>query len=450
MSETDHDDAKENPSDAGGAESLGDAFDGLLDIFEARATEGEVTRQVAGRNGSARSMPQHGERQFIPGTIIAQRYRIVSLIGRGGMGEVYQAEDLTIGETVALKFLPRELVREPVRLEALYNEVRHGRRVTHPNVCRVHDIAEIDGRHFLSMEFIDGENLGQLLRRIGKLPRDKVIQLARQLCAGLAAAHEQGVLHLDLKPANLMIDGRGNLHITDFGLAKLSDEDSDSTDPIIGTPPYMAPEQLRIGETSVQSDIYALGLIITEMLTGTPVQRGDGGIDEILRRHDATPPDELASSALQMDEPEITDVILASLEKDPANRPGSVAEVAARLPGGTDALAEALAAGETPDPELVAAAGERGTLRSGIGLALLLGCLVLITGIAILKDPSRPGGVVKTAEVLESEAMGLLREQGVPPSAYSKYGLSRDRVTGSVYFWYRESPRALFPEKGLQ
>ncbi|MEM7147942.1 MAG: serine/threonine-protein kinase, partial [Verrucomicrobiota bacterium] len=182
---------------------------------------------------------QSGGSVFVSGRVLADRYRIVSLLGRGGMGEVYRADDLKLNQSVALKFLPATLGNAPILLESLYNEVRAARRVSHPNVCRVYDIGQAEGLHFLSMEYIEGEDLESLLRRIGRLPRMKAIELARQLGAGLVAAHDEGLVHLDLKPANLMIDGRGNLRITDFGLARLAE---DSGELRAGTPFYMAPE----------------------------------------------------------------------------------------------------------------------------------------------------------------------------------------------------------------
>src|SRR5262249_39786595 len=145
-------------------------------------------------------------------------------LGKGGMGEVYKAEDLKLNQTVALKFLPDALALDGAMLARFHNEARTARRITHPNVCRVHDIGEAKGLHFISMEFIDGEDLSSLLRRIGRLPGDKAVELGRQICAGLAAAHDSGVLHRDLKPANVMIDGRGKARITDFGLAEVSAE----------------------------------------------------------------------------------------------------------------------------------------------------------------------------------------------------------------------------------
>ena len=181
------------------------------------------------------SPPSRSSGRFVAGTILAGRYRIVSLLGAGGMGEVYKAEDLKLDHPVALKFLPETLSLSPAALARFHGEVRIARQVSHPNVCRVHDIGDVDGLHFLTMEFIDGEDLASLLRRIGRLPADKAVEVARQLCAGLAAAHDAGVLHRDLKPHSVMIDGRGRARITDFGIAVLAREvRQDNT--IAGTP----------------------------------------------------------------------------------------------------------------------------------------------------------------------------------------------------------------------
>lgn len=179
------------------------------------------------------------EGRFVAGAMLAGRYRIVGLLGKGGMGEVYKAEDLKLNQTVALKFLPESIALDGGMLARFHNEVRIARQVAHPNVCRVYDIGEVEGLSFLSMEFIDGEDLSSLLRRIGRLPGDKAVEIARQMCAGLAAAHEAGVLHRDLKPANVMIDGRGKARITDFGLAVVSEE-LRGDEVMAGTPAYMS------------------------------------------------------------------------------------------------------------------------------------------------------------------------------------------------------------------
>src|SRR5688500_1422588 len=203
----------------------------------------------------------HG--RFPPGTLLGGRYRIVGRLGRGGMGEVFRADDLKLGQPVALKFLPAEVDQDPARLTQLHTEVRMARQVSHPNVCRVYDIDEVDGHTFLSMEYVDGEDLASLLRRIGRFPEERGLELARQICAGLAAAHERGVVHRDFKPANVMLDGTGRVRITDFGLAGMSGETLRA-----GTPAYMAPEQLSGSEVTPRSDLYALGLVLYEIFTG--------------------------------------------------------------------------------------------------------------------------------------------------------------------------------------
>ena len=203
----------------------------------------------------------------MPGTILAERYRIVGLLGKGGMGEVYRADDLKLAQPVALKFLPDHLLSDAPALARFHREVRVARQVSHKNVCRVYDIGEIDGRHFLSMEFIRGEELSSLLRRIGRLPQDKALQLARQICAGLAAAHDLGFIHRDLKPANIMIDGDGNARVLDFGLGGLAEELGEE-EVRAGTPAYMSPEQIEGKEQTVRSDIYSLGLVLYELFTG--------------------------------------------------------------------------------------------------------------------------------------------------------------------------------------
>ena len=189
-------------------------------------------------------------RGFAPGSMIGDRYRVASLLGSGGMGEVYGADDLKLGQRVALKFLPANRATDSNWRDQFYAEVRIARQISHPNVCRVYDIGESDGRLFLSMEFVDGEDLASLLRRIGRLPDDKAVEVAQQLCAGLAAAHGAGVLHRDLKPSNVMLDGKGRARITDFGLA-VAASDASGERPA-GTPGYMAPELFGGAPPTVQ------------------------------------------------------------------------------------------------------------------------------------------------------------------------------------------------------
>ena len=244
------------------------------------------------------------------------------------MGEVFRAEDLTLGQPVALKFLPQSLI-DGVLLAHFRNEVRTARRISHPNVCRVHDIGETDNEVFLSMEYVDGEDLSSVLRRTERLPPDKALEIARKICAGLAAAHDMGVLHRDLKPSNIMLDGRGEVRIMDFGLAGLAHEIEDVRS---GTPAYMAPEQLVGKEVTVRSDIYALGLVLYELFTGKPAFEGSTHGDVMRVRLESTP-HRLSTLVHDLD-PTVQMLILRCLEEEPENRPSSASIVSAALPGG--------------------------------------------------------------------------------------------------------------------
>src|SRR5512136_495284 len=330
-----------------------------------------------GRLISSDSIPVGG---FTPGMILADRYRIIGLLGRGGMGEVYRADDLKLGQPVALKFLPKSLADDPVRRERLFAEVRIARQVSHPNICRVYDIGELEGRHFLTMEYIDGEDLASLLKRIGSLHGAKALDIAKQLCAGLAAAHDKGVLHRDLKPANVMLDGRGRVRITDFGLAVAAENEVPAGE-VSGTPAYMAPEQFASQGASVRSDIYALGLVLYELYTGRRAYDA-GTLAELRTKKESTTPTAPSEIAREID-PIVERVILRCIERDPRQRPPSVAQVAAALPGG-DPLAAAIAAGETPSPEMVAASGSTEGLRPWIAWSCLAFVILGIVAAALL------------------------------------------------------------------
>ncbi len=345
--------------------------------------------------------------EYAAGTVLADRYRIVGLLGRGGMGCVYRADDLRLAQMVALKFLPPERAANPAWRNRFVQEVSIARRVTHPNVCRVHDICETEGQVFLSMEYIDGEDLASLLRRIGRLPADKALDIARQVCMGLAAAHDQDVLHRDLKPANIMLDGRGMAHITDFGIAALRPRPGQPTG-LAGTPAYTAPEVIRGEPASKRGDIYGLGLVLYEMVTGRPVF-GSSTLEE--RSGQQTPPVPAQPSSLVADlDPAFERIILQCIDQDPARRPPSALAVAAALPGG-DPLAVALAAGHTPSPETVAAAGTEGIrpVRAAVllaaSLAALLGVLLLADHSLLLSDAQLP----RAPAVLEEKAREIIR-----------------------------------------
>ncbi|MBI3449028.1 MAG: protein kinase [Acidobacteria bacterium] len=417
------------------------------------------------RKSSASSGSPTSDGRFPPGTMLLDRYRIVGRLGRGGMGEVFRADDMKLGQPVALKFLPADLERGSSMLARFHHEVKIARQVSHPNVCRVYDIAEADGQHFISMEYVDGEDLRSLLRRIGRLPEDKALQIARQMCAGLAAAHDKGVLHRDLKPANVMLDGEGRVRITDFGLAALAGEVI-GADLRSGTPGYMAPEQVAGKEVSVASDIYALGLVLFELFTGKPAFRAES-LPELMRQQESgvTSP----SSFVHGLDRSVERVILACLARHPAERPSSALAVAAALPGG-DPLAAALAAGETPSPEMVAASVVTGGLSARAGLISIVGA---IAGLALIVLFGGAGGITsytslpKEPQVLAAEARALLGRTGHPePAGDFIWGLSENKTyldhlekstdpnrwkalgqgaLAPIIFYYRQGPKPLLP-----
>jgi serine/threonine-protein kinase len=321
------------------------------------------------------------EGRFVPGTLLGGRYRVIALLGRGGMGEVYRATDLTLGQSIALKFLPEEAGRDQRLLERFHGEVRMARQVSHPNVCRVYDIGEIEGLPFISMEYVDGEDLASLLRRIGRLPTDKALETARKICAGLAAAHDRGIVHRDLKPHNIMMNRRGEVVIMDFGLAAIADQLSEA-EARQGTPAYMSPEQLKGAGVTARSDLYALGLVLYELFTGKRPYEANS-IRELLELEESARLTSMTSIAADVD-PAVERAIRRCLEPDPAKRPSSALAVAAALPGG-DPLAAALAAGETPSPELVAASGETEGLSRRIAVPLLCAVALGLIGSIVLR-----------------------------------------------------------------
>jgi Protein kinase domain len=459
----------------------GDDDAGLSDVASAKSEGGDVTRLADG-NDSERSKPRSSSRssvssssgwlsssgaidhgRFEPGALLGGRYRIIERLGRGGMGEVYRADDLKLGQPVALKFLPADVDRDPARLTQLHTEVRMARQVSHPNVCRVYDIDEIDGHTFLSMEYVDGEDLASLLRRVGRFPEDRALEIARQICAGLAAAHERDVVHRDLKPANVMLDGTGKVRLTDFGLAGAAGEAIRA-----GTPAYMAPEQLAGHEVTPRSDIYSLGLVLYEIFTGQRALDGKNLAELIHKREQAgiNPP----ASIVKTLDPKIESAIMRCLKPEPEARPASALAVAALLPGG-DPLAAALAAGETPSPQMVAAAGTREALSLGLTLAAAAWIVTSLAIIALcyqrslminrLSLPKPPEALVDRAH----EARTALGYSDRPVDEAAGFGVSSDFVrfversmTGprrwdvlrtprpeTVFFWYRTSPRTLIP-----
>jgi eukaryotic-like serine/threonine-protein kinase len=393
--------------------------------------------------------------RFPAGKVLADRYRIVAPLGRGGMGEVWRADDLKLRQTVALKFLPESLATDPSRLTRLVDEVRLARQVSHPNVCRVHDLAEAEGQHFVTMEYVDGEDLRSLLRRVGRLPTERAVDLLQQVCRGLGAAHERGILHRDLKPANILVDGRGRARITDFGLA-LTAADARRPAGVSGTPAYMAPEQRAGRSLSPRTDVYALGHLLREMLTGLSTP-------DAASRPEHSPPVPL----------DIDHLIQRCLADDPALRPPSALAVAAALPG-RDVLGAMIAAGETPPPEIVAAAGTEGGLRPAAAWACIaLLSLAVPLSLRLQRDttlfsqvplPKAPAVLAERAretlgrlghtEPRVNESHGFTYDEGIVAALETNEGerLRNALPTGrpaAIQFWYRAGVEPLLPRSAL-
>jgi hypothetical protein len=425
------------------------------------------TSTPSGRSAAHTTSDSLDRGSFVAGTIIGGQYRIVGLLGRGGMGEVYQAEDLKLEQPVALKFLPEALAKDGAALARFHREVRIARQISHRNVCRVYNIVESQGWHFILMEFVRGEELSSVLKRFGRLPADKALAIARQICAGLAAAHDVGVVHRDLKPGNVMIDEKGDVRITDFGLAGLMEEFGGGA-ALEGTPEYMSPEQLAGQELTARSDIYSLGLVLYEIFTGRKAFSANTLTDLLrLRKSESLP--ESPSTVVKDLDPLVERVIERCLAVDPKDRPSSALEVAAALPGG-DPLAAALAAGETPSPEMVAAAPKQGSLRPAIAVSLLAATLVALALALWLSDKAllhRRVPLEKSVQGLKERGAEVARKFGYDSATDSAYGFfvhgdylnyikANDRSpnrwdrlkTGrpvALGFWYRQSPRYLVP-----
>ena len=453
---------KEISNDASSCSACGFSLDDVTQLLQTGKSSTDKAPRTETR--SSTSFDSIDDARFVAGTMLAERYRIVGLLGKGGMGEVYRADDLKLGQPVALKFLPDHLLNDGAALARFHREVRVARQVSHRNVCRVYDIGEVDGRHFLSMEYIKGEELSSLFRRIGRLPGDKGLQIARQICAGLAAAHDVGVLHRDLKPSNVMIDEHGNARILDFGLAGLVEEFSDD-EMRAGTPAYMSPEQIEGQEQTVKSDVYSLGLVLYELFTGKRAFEATT-LNELikLRRSDTTPTS--PTSIVKDLDPVVEKVIDRCIQKDPSLRPSSALQVAAALPGG-DPIAAALAAGETPSPEMVAAAPTEGALKPAIAVALLavfVGVLALCCWLTKYTAVYRLTPLDQSPEVLRARAHEVVRKLGyneqpidsadgvVLKEDYLRYISAHDQSLmrwnrlrtdgpGAYRFWYRQSPR---------
>lgn len=272
-------------------------------------------------------LPKVSSGESLVGQIIAGRYAVESLLGSGGAGIVYRAKDKIVNEDIAVKVMQENLERDPYEVERFRRELVTARKVSHPNVIRIHDMGPFGNAFFISMELLEGGSLGDLLRK-GPVAIPRAIEIAIGVCDGLQAAHLQSVIHRDLKPDNVLFDLNGVPKLVDFGLARLSDSQT-RTGGFTGTPFYMSPEQADGRDPSVRSDLYSLGVLLFELFTGRRPFVAESLV-RLITLHLSEPPPALRSLRPEVP-PQIEELVLRCLRKDPAARPASAGEVASTL-----------------------------------------------------------------------------------------------------------------------
>ena len=264
------------------------------------------------------------------GTTFANRYEIIEELGKGGMGKVYRAEDKKIKEEVALKLIRPEIAADKKTIERFSNELKMARKIAHRNVCRMYDLGEEKGTHYITMEYVPGEDLKRLIRKVGQFSAGKAVSIAKQVCEGLAEAHRLGVVHRDLKPQNVMVDEEGNARIMDFGIARsVTGKGITGAGVMIGTPEYMSPEQAEVKDVDQRSDIYSLGVILYEMVTGRVPFEGETPLG-IAMKHKSEMPKDPREINSQIPE-DLSRMILKCLKKEKEKRYQSAGEVRSEL-----------------------------------------------------------------------------------------------------------------------
>jgi eukaryotic-like serine/threonine-protein kinase len=260
-----------------------------------------------------------GSLELLPGMIVADRYRVEALLGAGGMGIVYRCRDLVLEEPVALKFLHPGVTSDPKMIRRFIDEIKLARRVSHKAVVHGYDLGTWNGLQFLAMQFVDGRPLNAILAERGKLPLDEALAIAAQLLAGLGVAHDEGIVHRDLKTDNILLDHRGNAYIVDFGIARCTaDARRTLAGEVLGSPLYMSPEQAQGKEVDHRSDLYSIGVILFEMLTGEVPYNGADPLTVALKHvlDPVVPPTRLEPDV----PPHVNAAIVRCMQKRPEDR----------------------------------------------------------------------------------------------------------------------------------
>ena len=279
---------------------------------------GTQITSIEGIPDSQTKTAQTPPKEIDRGTVLASRYEIIELLGRGGMGNVYRVVDTKINEEIALKFLNPAIADEKM-IERFKNELKLARKISHKHICRMYDLGEAEGSPYITMEYVTGEDLRSMIKMTGQLSVGRAISIAKQICEGLAEAHRLGVVHRDLKPRNIMIDKEGNARIMDFGIARsIKVKGITRAGSLVGTPEYMSPEQVKGQKVDQRSDIYSLGIILFEMMTGQVPFEGDTSLSIALKHEKEIPPDPREfNSQIPKD---LSYVILKCLEKEKERR----------------------------------------------------------------------------------------------------------------------------------
>ena len=317
---------------------LADSFRHMMEELQAKQ---QLVDFLSGTAGSAATQPLYtargelasptmvrsiagGTGMLAVGQTLAGRYEIKSVLGIGGMGVVYRALDKELGEPVAIKTLKGDaMAADPALLQRFKDEIRLARKITHRNVVRTHDLGEVEGVYYITMEFVEGQSLKHLIQSRGQLPVNVTLTVGKQLCRALEVAHEQGVIHRDIKPQNIVVEPSGVLKVMDFGIARLATRTEGVTQAgmAIGTPEYMAPEQLLGDDVDFRADIYAAGCVLFECLTGRTPFVADSPITLVAKQLEETPP---SPASLNSEVPEaLAQLILRALSKDRNLRPAS-------------------------------------------------------------------------------------------------------------------------------
>ena len=320
---------------------------------------------------------------FDPGTILAARYQIVRLIGHGGMGAVYEAQDRELDRQVAIKVIRPELASDPEIVKRFKHELLTATRVSHRNVVRIYDLGEAEGTKVISMEYLAGKDLATLVHQRGALPPLESAEIIRQICCGLEAAHNEGIVHRDLKPANIMLSAEGRVHVTDFGIARShASGGMTQTGVMVGTLEYMSPEQAKGSPADVRSDLYAVGLIFYELLTGELAFVSDTPLGSLYKRTQGPPPDPKDRDIVVPDG--LRAVLFRMLEPDPSRRYQTAAQVIKDLEAWQSGI------GAKPGRLPITISIPRVSLSRKWGIAALLLFAVLLSVLAVYYSKSRP------------------------------------------------------------